>query len=57
MSTDNSLVELFNGTFRAECLDTHWFPYLNEAKPLIELLEDSGNAKFLKTALYFSGPE
>ena len=23
--TDNAFVESFNGTFRAECLDTHWF--------------------------------
>jgi putative transposase len=29
-------VESFNGTLRAECLDTHWFSDLNEAKQLIE---------------------
>ena len=23
--TDNAHVESFNGTFRAECLDVHWF--------------------------------
>jgi putative transposase len=23
--TDNAFVESFNGTFRAECLDAHWF--------------------------------
>jgi putative transposase len=22
--TDNAFVESFNGTFRCECLDTHW---------------------------------
>jgi putative transposase len=34
--TDNAFVESFNGTFRAECLDTHWFCDLKEAKQLIE---------------------
>ena len=34
--TDNAFVESFNGTFRAECLDAHWFRDLNEAKRLIE---------------------
>ena len=34
--TDNAFVESFNGTFRAECLDTHWFVDLKEAKQLIE---------------------
>jgi len=34
--TDNAYVESFNGTFRAECLDAHWFSSLNEAKQIIE---------------------
>jgi putative transposase len=34
--TDNAFVESFNGTFRAECLDTHWFADLKEARQLIE---------------------
>ena len=34
--TDNAFVESFNGTFRAECLDTQWFCDLKEAKYLIE---------------------
>ena len=34
--TDNAFVESFNGTFRAECLNTHWFMNLKEAKHLIE---------------------
>jgi len=34
--TDNAYVESFNGTFRAECLDTHWFGTLAEAKENIE---------------------
>jgi putative transposase len=34
--TDNAFVESFNGTFRAECLNAHWFGSLPEAKHLIE---------------------
>jgi putative transposase len=34
--TDNAHVESFNGTFRAECLDAHWFTSLSEAKQVIE---------------------
>ena len=34
--TDNAFVESFNGTFRRECLDTHWFADMKEAKYLIE---------------------
>jgi transposase InsO family protein len=29
--TDNAFVESFNGTFRAECLNAHWFGTLAEA--------------------------
>jgi putative transposase len=34
--TDNAFCESFNGTFRAECLDTNWFQSLPEAKQVIE---------------------
>jgi len=34
--TDNAFVESFNGTFRAECLDAHWFTTLTEAKQIVE---------------------
>ena len=34
--TDNAFVKRFNGTFRAECLNTHWFADMHEAKALIE---------------------
>ncbi len=34
--TDNAFVESFNGMFRSECLDTHWFLDLKEARQLIE---------------------
>jgi len=34
--TDNAFVESFNGHFRAECLDCHWFASLEEARQTIE---------------------
>ena len=34
--TDNAFIETFNGTLRAECLDTHWFSTLTVAKETIE---------------------
>jgi putative transposase len=34
--TDNAFVESFNGTFRAECLDAHWFTTLTEARKIVE---------------------
>jgi putative transposase len=34
--TDNAFVASFNGTFRDECLNVHWFETLTEAKQLIE---------------------
>ena len=34
--TDNAFCESFNGTFRAECLDTNWFQSLQEAQNIIE---------------------
>ncbi len=34
--TDNAFVESFNGHFRQECLDQHWFASLEEARQIIE---------------------
>ena len=34
--TDNAFVESFNGTFRSECLNIHWFMDMKEATQLIE---------------------
>lgn len=34
--TDNAFVESFNGTFRAECLNAHWFKSLTEARQIVE---------------------
>lgn len=34
--TQNAFIESFNGKFRNECLNQHWFSTLNEARLLIE---------------------
>lgn len=34
--TDNAFIESFNGKFRAECLNTHWFMNLDDARLKIE---------------------
>lgn len=34
--TDNPFIESFNGSFRDECLNVHWFLSLEDAKEKIE---------------------
>ena len=34
--TDNAFIEAFNGRFRAECLNTHWFLSLADAQEKLE---------------------
>jgi putative transposase len=34
--TDNAFIEAFNGRFRAECLNTHWFMSLDDARTKLE---------------------
>lgn len=34
--TDNSFIESFNGKFRMECLNTHWFKSLDDAATKME---------------------
>jgi len=41
----------FNGTFRAVCLDAHWFADLDEAKQLIESWRQEYNESRLHRAL------
>ena len=34
--THSAFVESFNGTFRAECLDAHWFRTLTDMRKIVE---------------------
>jgi len=49
--TDNAYIETFNGTLRAECLDTHWFGTMGEAKETIEAWRREYNESRLHRAL------
>src|SRR5439155_553282 len=41
--TDNAFIESFNGKFRQECLNQHWFLSLEEAQGLIEVWREDYN--------------
>lgn len=36
VTTDNAFIEAFNGKFRAECLNAHWFLTLADAAEKLE---------------------
>ena len=42
--TDNAFIESFNGSLRDECLNTHWFESLEDAKVKLEAWKDDYNA-------------
>lgn len=41
--TDNPYIESFNGSFRDECLNAHWFLSLEDAKDKIEIWREEYN--------------
>lgn len=49
--TDNSFIETFNGSFRDECLNLHWFDNLESAKATIEAWRRDYNESRPHTAL------
>ena len=49
--TDNPFIESFNGHFRAECLDQHWFTDLAEARQVIEAFRVEYNGERPHSAL------
>ncbi len=66
--TDNCHIETFNGSFRDECLNLHWFESLEEAKEIIEIwrrdynesrphstLNDLSPAEFVRQAKLLQG--
>ncbi len=54
--TDNAFVESFNGRFRDECLNTHWFLNLDDAKGKIEAWRRDFNETRPHTSLGFMTP-
>lgn len=55
--TDNGLVESFNGRLRDECLDTHWFLSLEDARTKIEALRRDYNASRPHSTLWHLTPQ
>ncbi|MDZ3832219.1 MAG: IS3 family transposase [Sphingopyxis sp.] len=62
--TDNAHIESFNGSFRDECLNLHWFASIPEARRLIEAWRTDYNVSRPHSALgnrtpaeYLAGPE
>lgn len=49
--TDNAAIESFNGRFRYECLNVHWFESLEEAGSKIEARRQDYNANHPHRAL------
>jgi putative transposase len=54
--TDNAYVESFNGHFRAECLDQHWFASLEEARQTVETWRIESNQERPHRALQQQTP-
>jgi len=54
--TDNAYVESFNGHFRQECLDKHWFASLEEARQVIEAWRIEYNTERPHQALKYGTP-
>jgi putative transposase len=55
--TDNAFVESFNGKFRDECLNEHWFASVAEARALIEAWRIDYNSVRPHSALGGATPE
>jgi len=49
--TDNATIESFNGRFRDECLNVHWFESLEDAQSKIEVWRQDYNANHPHRAL------
>ena len=48
---ENPFIDAFNGRFRQECLDQHWFASLDEARTIIEAWRKDYNTVRPHTAL------
>ena len=49
--TDNAFIEAFNGRFRQECLNEHWFLSLADAEEKVESSRRHYNGEMLHSAL------
>lgn len=49
--TDNALIESFNGKFRQECLNQHWFPSLEDAQAHVNFWREDYNRRRPRSSL------
>ena len=54
--TDNAFIESFNGSFRDECLNVHWFLSLEDAKLKVENWRQDYNSQRPHSALNYLTP-
>ena len=54
--TDNAFIEAFNGRFRAECLNAHWFMSLEDARQKMEAWRKYYNEERLHGAIGQKAP-
>ena len=55
--TDNAYIESFNGRFRQECLNEHWFLSLDDARNKVEAWRRDYNGTRPHSALGNATPE
>jgi putative transposase len=55
--TDNAYIESFNGRFRQECLNEHWFLSLDDAREKVEAWRRDYNEERPHSALGNATPE
>jgi len=54
--TQNAHIESFNGKFRDECLDLHWFGSLAHARAVIHAWKEEYNTERPHSALHWRTP-
>jgi putative transposase len=54
--TDNAFAESFNGRLRDECLSTHWFQSMEEARATLETWREEYNTERPHTSLGMRTP-
>ena len=54
---ENAYIESFNGRFRQECLNGHWFQSLDEAKQVVEAWRREYNGERPHSSLNGQTPE
>ncbi len=55
--TQNAYIESFNGRFRDECLNQHWFTSIDEAREIIENWRADYNTERPHSSLKYQTPE